>query len=150
MPDRPCGEGGAIFSSRGAWCVALGLLGLGLGLAGVGLLVSGRADSTAWAQIPAVPSAGQGILIATAPLGENEVVICLLDTTRERLMVYAADGKRGRLKLLAVRDISADWQLTDWNNDPPLPKEIRARVERATESPRSGGGAETSKPDAGP
>ena len=44
-------------------------------------------------------------------------------------MVYLADGKRTRLKLLAVRDISADGALSDYNNDPPYPKDIRRRVE---------------------
>jgi hypothetical protein len=48
--------------------------------------------------------------------------------------VYVADAKRSRLKLLAVRDIAADWALTDYNNDPPLPKDVRTRVEKWMET----------------
>jgi len=71
-----------------------------------------------------------GILVSTTALPDNDVVICLLDTNRDRLLVYMADGKRSRLRLLAARDVSADWSLTDFNNDPPLPKDIRARLEK--------------------
>ena len=104
-----------------------------MALLGIGLAISGRSDSLAFAAgaIGARPSADApaNVVVSATPMGEREVVICLVDTARQRLAVYLADGRRSRLKLLAVRDISADWELTDWNND-PLPKEIRARLKK--------------------
>ena len=123
-----------------------------LALAGAGLMFSGRTDPAAFAEVRAGQVAGQGLIVSATPLGDNEVVICMVDTLRERLVVYLADGRRGRLKLLAVRDVSADWALTDYNNDPPLPKDVRVRAERGIEpapkSPERPAG-ETPKPGAG-
>jgi len=114
-------------------------------------MVADRSDSAAYAQAAAAaagmePPPAQGLIVSTSPLGDSEVVICLVDKAQQRLAVYVADAKRSRLKLIAVRDIAADWALTDYNNDPPLPKDIRARVEKWQESARPTTGAETPKP----
>ena len=143
-------EGWAIQSSRGAWCVALGVLGVGLALAGVGLVVSGRTDSTAFGQVPAGRAAGPGVVIATQSLGDNDVVVCLVDTAQQRLLVYLVEARRSRMRLVAARDISADWSLTDFNNDPPTPKDVRARAEKAAETGRPAPAIETPKPAAVP
>jgi hypothetical protein len=119
-------------------------------LVGAGLMFSGRADPAAFAEVRAGQVTGQGLVVSATPLGDNEVVICLVDTSRERMAVYLADGRRSRLKLLAVRDISADWALTDYNNDPPLPKDIRARVEKAAEAALPAKGAPDRKPESSP
>lgn len=130
-------EGRAILSSRGAWCVALGALGVGLALLGTGLVVAGRTDSIAFGQNPAGRASGQGVVIATQSLGDNnEVMICLVDAAQQRLLVYLADARRSRLRLVAARDISADWSLTDFNNDSPTPKDVRGRAEKAADGPR--------------
>lgn len=118
----------------------MGVLGVGLVCLGVGLSVSSDWGSSARAQ-PAgtmlpfelASSAGSNVIVSAAPMGDSSVVICVVDTAKERLAVYVADARRSRLKLLAVRDISADWALTDYNNDPPLPKDVRARIESVTE-----------------
>jgi len=138
----------AILSSRRTWCVALGMLGAGMALLGIGLVVSGPSDSLALAAgvMGAMPSgdARANVVVSATPLGEREVVICLVDTVRQRLVVYLADGRRSRLKLLAARDISADWELSDWNNDPPLPSDIRARVGKPNQA-AGAAAAETDK-----
>jgi hypothetical protein len=126
------------------------LVAVAVVVAGVGLMFSGRADPAAFAEFHAGQAMGQGVIVSATPLGDNEVVICLVDTSRERLVVYLADGRRSRMKLLAVRDISADWALTDYNNDPPLPKDVRARVEKAAESAAPAKGAPERKPEASP
>jgi len=113
---------------RRTWAIAIAVLGAGLGALGLGLAVGRPADSFAWAAVPAEGEAPH-VAISATPVGDDKVVVCLVDTVRDQLMVYLADGKRTRLKLLAVRDISADWALSDYNNDPPLPKDIRQRVE---------------------
>jgi hypothetical protein len=119
-------------------------------IAGAGLIVPGRG---ARGDLPGARPGqvtGQGLVVSATPLGDNEVMICLVDTSRERMAVYLADGRRSRLKLLAVRDISADWALTDYNNDPPLPKDIRARAEKAVESASPTKGAQERKPEVSP
>ena len=80
----------------------------------------------------------------------GEVMICLTDAAAQRLAVYVADPKKSRLRLLAVRDVSADWMLSDYNNDPPLPKELRARVEKQAEAVRSGDPAAARKTETPP
>jgi len=113
---------------RRTWAIAIAVLGAGLGVLGLALAFGRPADSFAWAAAPTDADAPH-VAISATPVGEEKVVVCLVDTVRDRLMVYLADGKRTRLKLLAVRDISADWALSDYNNDPPYPKDIRRRVE---------------------
>lgn len=128
--------------ARNAWPLALGLVGAGLVLVGAGLVLSGRGASSPFdaAALGAMAGGGaSGVLVSATPLGDNEVVICLVDTERQRLVVYLADGKRSRMRLLAARDIAADWSLTDYNNDPPLPKDVRARAEKSvSDALRSG------------
>jgi len=122
------------------------MLGAGMALAGIGLVISGRPESLALAAGATGPGpsgdASANVVVSATSLGDREVVICLVDTARQRLAVYLADGRRSRLKLLAVRDISADWELSDWNNDPPLPREIRARLKQ----PNRPSGAAASDP----
>ena len=140
--------------ARGVWGLALGLLGLGSVLAGLGLALSASGASGRFGSGAPWAEAGQpspNMLVSATPLGDNEVVICLVDTAQQRLMVYLADAKRSRLKLLAVRDIAADWALTDYNNDPPLPKDVRARAEKGIEGVRpEGGAAPEKKPGSAP
>ena len=127
---------------RRTWAIVLAAVAAAVGVLGLGLVLGERPDAVAWAAGPAADAAGE-VLLSTTPLGDDRVVVCLVHTGRNRLMVYEADAGRSRLRLLAVRDISADWALDDYNNDPPLPRDIRQRVEQWKEST---GGAETSKP----
>jgi hypothetical protein len=131
-------DGEAEAGSRPAWTLAVLVLGVGLGALGVGLATSARSGGEAWAAAAAHEALGApgnaGALVSTAVLSDSEVVICIADPQRHRLAVYVADAKKSRLRMLAVRDIAADWALTDWNNDPPLPKDVRARVDKFLES----------------
>ena len=127
---------------RRTWAIGLAAVAGAVGMLGLGLVLGERSDAVAWAAGPAVDAAGE-VLLSTTPLGDDRVVVCLVHTGRNRLMVYEADAGRSRLRLLAVRDISADWALDDYNNDAPLPRDIRQRVQQWKEST---GGAETPKP----
>lgn len=135
-PRRPR-EVRVIPASRATWSIALGVFGVGLACLGVGLMASSDSGSAARAQttwpVALAPAAGSNVIVSATPMGDSSVVICVVDTAKERLAVYVADARRSRLKLFAVRDISADWALTDYNNDPPLPKDVRARIESLTE-----------------
>ena len=148
VPPQPGGR--AILGSRRIWRWAPLCVAVAVASAGAGLMFSGRADPAAFAEVRAGQTSGQGLVVSATPLGDNEVVICLVDTSRERMAVYVADGRRSRLKLLAVRDISADWALTDYNNEPPLPKDVRARAEKAAESAAPARGAQERKAETSP
>jgi hypothetical protein len=138
-------EGESGVGLRPAWALAVMMLGAGLGALGVGLAVSGRSGDEAWAASAAQEAlsapGNAGALVSTSVLSDSEVVICIVVPQRHRLAVYVADAKKGRLRMLAVRDISADWTLADWNNDPPLPKDVRARVDKLLESGKPDPGA---------
>ena len=121
-------EGRTIFVSRRLGAVAIGAAAVGLALALVALGAAVRQEGAPVVDASAASPAG--LVVSSTTLASGEVVLCLVDTGRQRLAVYVADAKRSRLKLLAVRDISADWALTDYNNDPPLPKDVRTRVEK--------------------
>jgi hypothetical protein len=148
VPPRPGGR--AILGNRWIWRWAPPVAAVAVALVGAGLMFSGRTDPAAFAEVRAGQVTGQGVVVSATTLGDNEVVICLVDTSRDRMAVYVADGRRGRLKLVAVRDISADWALTDYNNEAPLPKDIRARVEKAAESASPAKGAQDRKPEVSP
>jgi len=69
---------------------------------------------------------GGQVALFMAPLEQNRVALCMVDVARQRLAVYQVDFGRERLKLVAVRDFAADFGLSDYNNEAPLPKDIRA------------------------
>ncbi len=126
---------------RRTWAVALAAVAGAVATLGVGLVFGDRPDAAVWAAAVAEGAEAGEVLLSATPLGEDRVVVCLVHTGRNRLMVYQADAKRSRLRLLAVRDISADWFLDDYNNDAPLPRDIRQRVEKWKESTGGEAGA---------
>jgi hypothetical protein len=104
-------------------------------LAVAGLALSTLAGPAASGALPLKTEPGAGnVVVSTAALPDGGVLVTVLDVSQQRLAMYQADVKRGRLKLLAVRDISADMALTDYNNDPPLPRDIRAQVEKGADA----------------
>jgi hypothetical protein len=124
----------------------LGSVALAVVLVAAGLTLSALAGSPA--DVQPARSTGATVEVSSTPLADGGVVITILDVAQQRMAVYQADVKRSRLKLLAVRDISADMALTDYNNDPPLPREIRSRVDKGTDSLRPA--SETKEPSAAP
>jgi hypothetical protein len=154
-PPRTGGWQGeiAILDLRRARIVEAGLVGGALVLLGAGVafwigLGSAPQAVAAVASSPGIGPAGSVVVSATS-MPDNRVVICLLDASRDRLLIYLADASRSRLRLLAVRDISADWALSDYNNDAPLPKDIRARVEKGG-AVDAGPGAGAKSPESAP
>jgi parvulin-like peptidyl-prolyl isomerase len=127
--------------------VLLGAMGLAAGLVGAGLALTARAGAPMG--MPSARPAANGVIVSSTALGDSEISITILDVAQQRIAVYLADAKRSRLKLLAVRDISADMALTDYNNEGLLPKDIRARLEKGADAVRSVP-APDSKPPAGP
>ena len=69
------------------------------------------------------------MVLFMSPLEQNRAALCMVDVARQRLAVYQVDFGRERLKLIAVRDFAADFGLSDYNNEAPLPKDIRSWLE---------------------
>jgi hypothetical protein len=134
MENGATGRVMATANMSGRLGVVLGALGLTAGLVGAGLALAASASSSAPADT-ARRSASDFVVTSTA-MPDGDVAVTILDVAQQRLAFYVADAKRTRLKLLAVRDISADMSLTDWNNDPPLPKDVRAMVEKRADAVR--------------
>jgi hypothetical protein len=117
--------------SRRTWYAAMGMLAVGLAalVAAAGLFLAGGGGDAEAA--PAAGSDGADWRVEVAPLGEGGALVVLVSPTRQRLMVYRVDDRRTQLKLLAVRDVGADWALTDYNNERPLPQTVREWVLKA-------------------
>lgn len=109
----------------------VGLAGAALALAVVGFATHARPESSLYAAAMSRANGSSEVVVTATPIGDGKVVVCLLDTRRERLALYEA-GRR-RMRLLAVRDVSADLMLSDYNNEPPLPEDIRQRVRQGAE-----------------
>jgi hypothetical protein len=73
---------------------------------------------------------GSRFTMTTGPLGgsSNASVVYIVDSQTMRLLAYSIDPGTKMLKLMAVRDISADARMTYYNNDKPLPEDVRSRV----------------------
>ncbi|NIA21285.1 MAG: hypothetical protein GWP05_04805 [Anaerolineaceae bacterium] len=114
-------------SSRG-WSIVALVIALALSSAGVWWLSASRADAQGGAAFVSGGSDGR-FTMASGPLGEKKLGVFIIDAQTMRLLVYAIDSESRQLKLMAVRDISQDVRLSYWNNDKPLPEEIRKRLD---------------------
>ena len=142
--------GGRVIPRTGStWRWTLAALGLTGALVGAGLALSALAGSPAAVE-PFVRPAPGNVVVSTTALADGGVMVTVLDVAQQRLAMYQADVRRGRLKLLAVRDISADMALMDYNNDPPLPRDIRARVEKGADALKPPPAPDAKEPSAAP
>jgi hypothetical protein len=111
--------------------VVLGALaGASLVMIAAGLLDRGDA---AYAQraVPFAQAGTEGGLMAIpSGTGEGGQLITVVDSRARALAVYrvAADGK---IKLLSVRNIQWDLQVTQLNSDIPLPQDIKTLLEQS-------------------
>ena len=96
---------------------------------GAALFVGMQSNRPESAQAQGRAGGKQPIVIYMSPLDGRRSAICLVDAERNRLAIYQMDFGRQRLKLVAVRDFTADLGLDDYNNEAPLPKDIRAWLE---------------------
>ncbi len=127
-------------TSAGGWSIAALVVALVLSGAGVWVLSASGADAQGTAaQAPTSP--GGRFTMASGPLGEKKLGVFIIDAQTMRLLVYAIDSESRQLKLMAVRDISQDVRLSHWNNDKPLPEEIRKRLDAGSDTKQPGGAA---------
>jgi len=84
------------------------------------------------------PASGQGkpasfaaerFLVNTQVVSGSRLATVVVDAETMRLLVYQFDFSRNQMKLMAVRDISQDVNLSRYNNLRPWPEDIREMIE---------------------
>ncbi len=106
----------------------LGVLG-GAGLA-VFFWAAVDRPPAAFAERAASFGAGSDSLIALAsPTNEGGQMVTILDPRMRAMGVYRVDAA-GKIKLLAVRNVTWDLQMMQLNSDNPLPQEIKSLLEQ--------------------
>ena len=106
------------------------LVGAGLVALAVGLFDShGEVLAQRVATYP--PAANGGDLIAVStPMGEKGQMLTVIDPRQRTIGVYTIDLASGKIALRSVRSIQWDLQMTDFNSDSPLPREVRLQLEQ--------------------
>ncbi len=69
------------------------------------------------------------IVVSTA-VGEKGLLLTVVDPRRKAIGVYHIETATGKITLKSVRNIQWDLQITDLNNENPLPQEIRSLLEQ--------------------
>jgi hypothetical protein len=84
------------------------------------------------AQRVTYPPAGPGgeLIAVPTPMGDKGQMVTVIDPRLQTIGVYAIDLPSGKISLRSVRNIHWDLQMTDFNTDNPLPREIRLQLEQ--------------------
>jgi hypothetical protein len=78
------------------------------------------------------PPAGSSDLLALPmQVGDKGQLLTVLDTRQHTVAVYWIEATSGKIALRSVRNIQWDLQLTDFNSENPLPREIRLQLEHS-------------------
>jgi hypothetical protein len=109
----------------------LGSLSL-LGLVMAAVAVGGQRGEVGEQRATPAPLATSGteLIVVPTSLGEKGQVLTVVDPRQRVLSVYHIDLVTGKIALKSVRNIHWDLQITDFNSDNPLPREIRSLVEQ--------------------
>jgi hypothetical protein len=114
--------------------IVLGLLvGVGLVMAAVAAAEQ-RGDVLAQTLAPTKPAAAvtpsSGMIVVPTSLGDKAQILTVIDPAQQVMCVYHIDLPTGKIALKSVRKIAWDLQINDFNNENPLPQEIRSRLEQ--------------------
>ncbi len=76
------------------------------------------------------PISGGELIAVPSPMGDKGQMLTVLDPRQQTLGVYWIEAGTGKIILRSVRNIHYDLQMTDFNSDNPLPREIRLQLEQ--------------------
>jgi hypothetical protein len=97
-------------------------------------LLSGFGQSKdVYAQRPstvAVPGVGGDLMVFPITSGDKSQLLAVIDPKQRVMSVYRIDAASAKIALKSVRNLQWDLQLTDFNNEAPLPQEIRSLSEQ--------------------
>ena len=106
------------------------LVGVGLVMAAVAV-AEPRGNVYAQRGTPAAAAtAGTELIVVSTSVGEKCLMLTVVDPRRRVMSVYHIETATGKIALKSVRDIQWDLQITDLNNENPLPQEIRSLLEQ--------------------
>ena len=107
-------------------------IGLGL-LIGVGLMVVALGGFDVFAQRPqtiAPPGSGGDLVVLPILSGDKGQLLAVVEPRQHVMSVYRIDAVTGKIALKSSRNLHYDLQMTDFNNDAPLPQEIKNLLEQ--------------------
>ncbi|NNM84812.1 MAG: hypothetical protein HKL96_03525 [Phycisphaerales bacterium] len=120
------------------WIIpAIALLGVGMLLNAAAMYYSAHSRhhnglfdpaASAYGADPVTWPGGGHIYMMPAQINSNAWGFILLDTASHRVCVYRILTTASRLRLMAVRDFSADLKLSDFNNAAPTPEQVKAML----------------------
>jgi hypothetical protein len=105
---------------------------VGASLVAVAIGVFGQRGEVFAQRLAAPPNStvGSSDLIALpGPAGEKGQMLTVIDPRQQTIGVYCIDSATGKISLRSVRAIRWDLQMTDFNGDNPLPREVRLQLE---------------------
>lgn len=105
------------------------LLVAGLAMAVVGASGPGG-EVLAQRLTPSGAVAGSELIVVPAPVGEKAQLLTVIDPRGQVMSVYEIELATGKIALKSVRAIRWDLQMTEFNGESPLPREIRALLEQ--------------------
>jgi hypothetical protein len=107
------------------------LVGVGLIVVAVGLF--GQRSEVLAQRVAAYPNAAAGaggeLIALPMPLGDRGQLLTVIDPRVQTIGVYYIDAATGKITLRSVRNIHWDLQISDFNAEAPLPREIRSQLE---------------------
>lgn len=81
------------------------------------------------ASFPPAPVSGDLIAIPSASADKGQM-LTVIDPRQQTIGVYSIEPSTGKIALRSVRNVRWDLQMTDFNSDNPLPREIRLQLEQ--------------------
>jgi hypothetical protein len=77
-----------------------------------------------------VAAAGSELIVVPTSLGEKGQMLTVVDPRQRVISVYHIELPSGKITLKSVRNIQADLQVTAFNNEAPLPQEMRSLLKQ--------------------
>jgi len=100
------------------------------GLVTVTVGLFGQRNEALAQRLPATPAGNGELIVVPTPLGDKGQMLTVIDPRSQTIGVYSVELPGGRITLRSVRNITWDLQMTEFNGDNPLPREIRSQLEQ--------------------
>ena len=105
------------------------LAGAGLVMAAVGL-IGQRGVARAQRLTPHWAGPPNEVIAVPTPVRDNGQLLTVIEPRQQVMSVYHIDLDTGKIRLCSVRNIHWDLQMTEFNGESPLPREIQTLLEQ--------------------
>jgi hypothetical protein len=110
--------------------VVLGCLAVAVLVAVVSVVLPDGPAALGQQAPPPRASSDQGLIVLSETVQQQYQQLTVLDPKREVVSIYHVDLATGVIALRSVRNIHWDLQVSDYNGQKPLPREIQALLEQ--------------------